>query len=84
VAPRLLEAPIYGGNMERESGVVKWFDPKKGFGFISREGKKDVFCHHTAIDMDGYRVLNEGDEVTFIVTQGPKGLQAEEVRKEHS
>jgi CspA family cold shock protein len=68
---------------ERETGQVKWFDEKKGFGFISREGKKDVFVHHTAIEMEGYRKLDEGDEVEFGVEQGTKGLQATEVVKLH-
>ncbi len=68
---------------EREIGSVKWFDAKKGFGFISREGAKDVFVHHTAIDMEGYRTLEEGDEVEFEVEQGAKGLQAQNVTKLH-
>jgi cold shock protein len=68
---------------EREVGLCKWFDPKKGFGFISREGAKDVFVHHTAIDMEGYRTLEEGDEVEFSVEQGAKGLQAVNVTKLH-
>ena len=62
-------------------GKVKWFNQEKGFGFISQEdGKEDVFCHHTAIEMDGYRVLQEGQAVEFDVTKGPKGLQASKVR----
>jgi cold shock CspA family protein len=69
--------------MERVKGVCKWFDPKKGYGFLSREGERDVFVHHTAIDMEGYRQLEEGDEVTFLVEQGAKGLQAVEVVKLH-
>lgn len=68
---------------EREVGTVKWFSSSKGYGFISREGKKDVFCHHTAIDMEGYRQLAEGDEVEFEVVEGPKGIQADAVRKLH-
>ncbi|EYF05190.1 cold-shock protein [Chondromyces apiculatus] len=63
------------------TGKVKWFNQEKGFGFISQEGgKEDVFCHHTAIQMDGYRVLQEGQPVEFEVTKGPKGLQASNVR----
>ena len=65
-----------------EKGVVKWFNGSKGFGFISREGGEDVFVHYSAIeDNGGYRSLEEGDEVEFEVTKGPKGLQAESVRK---
>jgi CspA family cold shock protein len=65
-----------------EKGVVKWFNGSKGFGFISREDGEDVFVHYTAIeDNGGYRSLDEGDEVEFEVTKGPKGLQAESVRK---
>ena len=65
-----------------EKGVIKWFNGSKGFGFISREDGEDVFVHYSAIeDNGGYRSLDEGDEVEFEVTKGPKGLQAESVRK---
>ena len=64
-----------------ETGSVKWFNDAKGFGFISREGGPDVFVHHTAIQSDGFRSLVEGDRVTFDVVQGPKGLQAANVKK---
>jgi len=60
---------------------VKWFNDAKGFGFISREGAPDVFVHHTAIQSEGFRSLAEGEKVTFDVVQGPKGLQAANVRK---
>jgi CspA family cold shock protein len=62
-------------------GTVKWFNDSKGFGFISQEGGEDVFVHHTAIQMDGFRSLTEGDRVEFEVVKGPKGLQAQNVRK---
>jgi CspA family cold shock protein len=63
------------------NGTVKWFNDAKGFGFISQEGGEDVFVHHTAIQMDGFRTLKEGEPVEFEITQGPKGLQAANVRK---
>ena len=62
-------------------GTVKWFNDSKGFGFISQEGGEDVFVHHTAIQMDGFRSLAEGDRVEFEIVKGPKGLQAQNVRK---
>jgi cold shock protein len=62
-------------------GKVKWFNDGKGYGFISREDGEDVFVHHTAIQMEGFRSLMEGDAVEFEVVQGPKGLQAANVRK---
>lgn len=64
----------------RVSGTVKWFDAAKGYGFLAPDsGGKDVFVHHTAITMDGYRTLSEGQPVSFVVTRGAKGPQAEEV-----
>jgi CspA family cold shock protein len=63
------------------TGTVKWFNDAKGFGFISQESGDDVFVHHTAINMDGFRTLKEGERVEFDVVQGPKGLQAANVRK---
>ena len=62
-------------------GTVEWFNDSEGFGFISQEGGEDVFVHHTAIQMDGFRSLSEGDRVEFDVIKGPKGLQAQNVRK---
>lgn len=66
---------------EREQGTVKWFNDSKGFGFIQRESGEDIFVHFRAIQGDGYRSLQEGQRVEFIVTEGQKGLQAEEVTK---
>jgi len=65
----------------KEQGVVKWFNNEKGYGFIRRESGDDVFVHHSAIQSEGFRSLNEGDPVEFSVTQGPKGYQAQEVVK---
>lgn len=62
-------------------GKVKWFDSKKGYGFITPENGKDVFVHHTAIKKEGYRTLEEGEEVEFDIVQGPKGEQAAHVTK---
>ena len=68
--------------MARTIGTVKWFNDAKGFGFITPEnGDKDCFVHHTAIKAEGFRSLAEGDSVEFDVAQGPKGLQAQNVRK---
>jgi CspA family cold shock protein len=64
---------------ERIQGTVKWFDSQKGFGFIEREGGKDVFVHHNAIAGEGYRNLEEGQRVEFTVVQGQKGPQAQDV-----
>jgi CspA family cold shock protein len=63
----------------REKGTVKWFNNSKGFGFIQRENGEDVFVHFKSITGGGYKTLEEGQRVEFIVTQGQKGLQAEEV-----
>lgn len=65
----------------KEKGLVKWFNAAKGYGFIQRSSGEDVFVHYTAIQMNGYRTLDNGAEVEFEVKQGPKGLQAENVVK---
>ncbi|MGE5328148.1 MAG: cold-shock protein [Deltaproteobacteria bacterium] len=64
-----------------EKGKVKWFNPEKGFGFIEREEGKDVFVHFSAIEMDGYKTLEEGTEVQFEVIEGAKGPQASNVTR---
>jgi len=64
---------------ERVTGTVKWFNGSKGYGFISREGGDDVFVHHSAIESEGYRNLQEGQRVEFTIERGPKGLQATRV-----
>jgi len=64
---------------DRQIGAVKWFNDAKGFGFISSENGPDVFVHFRAITGSGFRTLQEGQRVSFEVTQGPKGLQAENV-----
>ena len=62
-------------------GTVKWFSNSKGYGFISpEEGGEDVFAHFSAIEMDGYKTLNEGQKVQFDITDGPKGLQASNIK----
>jgi CspA family cold shock protein len=65
---------------ERQTGTVKWFNDSKGYGFISQEGGDDLFVHHTAIEGEGFRSLSENQQVEFSVEQGPKGLQAVQVR----
>jgi CspA family cold shock protein len=62
-------------------GKVKWFNDSKGFGFLEQENGEDVFVHFSAISGDGFKSLAEGDEVTFDVTKGPKGLQAANVTR---
>lgn len=66
---------------DREIGTVKWFNAGKGYGFISRNAGEDVFVHYSAIEgAEGFRSLDEGQQVEFSVEQGPKGLQATQVR----
>lgn len=65
----------------RLQGKVKWFSDQKGYGFISRDNSADVFVHHTAIQMSGFRTLKEGDSVTYDLLESPKGLQAVNVTR---
>ncbi|HZK37320.1 MAG TPA: cold-shock protein [Clostridia bacterium] len=64
-----------------ENGIVKWFNSEKGYGFISRENGDDVFVHYSAIDMDGFKTLEEGQEVQFEIVEGDKGPQATNVTR---
>ncbi len=65
--------------MSKQTGTVKWFNSDKGFGFIEQESGPDVFVHFRAIQSEGFKTLDEGQKVSFTVTQGQKGPQAEEV-----
>lgn len=67
--------------MSKEQGTVKWFDPKRGFGFIRRaNGEKEIFVHQSSIQMDGYRTLSDGQVVEFEAVVGKKGLEASNVK----
>lgn len=68
-------------NKDRYEGVVKWFSDQKGYGFIVREDTADIFVHHTAIQMDGFRTLKEGEAVIYDLMESPKGLQAVNVSR---
>ena len=70
--------------MSRITGKVKWFNNSKGYGFIEQPGSSDIFVHYSAIQGDGFKTLEEGQEVEFEVTQGPKGPQAEKVTKSYA
>ncbi len=65
---------------DRETGTVKWFNGKKGYGFITRENGDDIFVHFSDIESDGYKTLDDGDSVDFTVADGEKGKQAKEVK----
>lgn len=65
--------------MSREKGKVKWFNNSKGYGFIARNEGEDIFVHYSAIKVEGYKTLKEGQDVEFTVSTGDKGLQAEDV-----
>jgi len=66
---------------DRERGTVKWFSNQKGYGFIARESGEDVFVHFSAIQGDGYKSLNQGEQVEFMVQEGNKGLSAVDVER---
>jgi len=70
-----------GGDFEMATGTVKWFNDKKGFGFISQDNGDDVFVHQTSIEGEGFRTLAEGDKVEFEVMKDQKGYKATKVRK---
>jgi CspA family cold shock protein len=73
---------LQGGSGEMATtGTVKWFSPKKGYGFITMEDGQEVFVHYSAIDGNGFRSLEQGERVQFEVSQGPKGLQAANVMR---
>jgi CspA family cold shock protein len=78
--------PFLAGSLQEvrgkmANGTVKWFSPKKGYGFITMEDGQEVFVHYSAIDGAGFRSLEQGERVEFEVAQGPKGLQASNVAK---
>ena len=72
---------IFNGGTQMNSGTVKWFNSEKGYGFISQEGGDDVFVHFSAISGDGFKTLEEGQQVSFEIAEGPRGKQAENVSK---
>lgn len=67
--------------MSRTKGKVKWFNPEKGYGFIAQDSGQDVFVHYSVIMGDGFKTLEEGEEVEFEIVQGNKGLQASNVTR---
>ena len=72
---------LLGGNTLKSNGTVKWFNAKKGYGFITTDEGNDVFVHFSAIQGDGFKTLDEGQKVSFEITQGSKGPQASDVEK---
>jgi CspA family cold shock protein len=69
------------GGSDLAEGIVKWFDSRKGYGFIQQDGGRDLFVHHSSIDMSGFRTLAEGDKVSFEVAESDRGPVAKNVRK---
>jgi cold shock protein len=78
--PSISAISIKGNKQHMETGTVKWFNDAKGYGFISRQNGEDVFVHFSAIQANGFRSLQEGQQVQFDVVKGPKGWQAENVK----
>jgi CspA family cold shock protein len=76
---RRSNSPARGKGSDKETGSVKWFSASKGFGFITRDNGEDIFVHFRSIAGNGHRILREGQRVEFAVTEGSKGLQAEDV-----
>ena len=76
---RIAAKHLLGGFFEMKKGIVKWFNAEKGFGFISVQGEDDVFVHFSAINAEGYKTLEEGQEVEFEIVNGTKGPQAANV-----
>ena len=79
--PFFLEQSLAIQEQNMASGKVKWFDNKKGFGFIAQSSGQDVFVHHTSIVGSGFKTLNEGDEVSFEAIPSEKGLKAQNVQR---
>ena len=69
------------GDLQSMTGTVKWFNSEKGYGFITTEDGQDIFVHYSAINAEGFKTLNEGDQVQFEVTEGDRGPQASNVEK---
>lgn len=80
----MLECKLFRGRIMSQRGVVKWFNNSKGYGFLTDENGADVFVHFSAIQSDGFKTLEQGDNVEFDAIEGNKGLQAQNVKKVNS